>query len=283
MKSGLFWSHIGWIVTQYDRKNWGVADTSDIENDSVAMWQWKYYYIIAVVFGGLLPVWVAYFGWNDWKGGLLYAFLGRCIISWHMTWIVNSLAHWVGDQPYSDKHTSRQNLWIALCTFGEGYHNFHHEFPSDYRNGPQWYDIDTSKWFIALWEKLGWASHLNRTSSLLIEKCRTHLVLKKSNPGWKGELHDKRGLPLLKWDDYVERTQQGHSLVAIGGIVYDVAEFMTKHPGGEKLLQEAIGKDATAMFHGGVHSHSWNANNMLGEIRVAVILGGGEVEGKMSS
>jgi stearoyl-CoA desaturase (delta-9 desaturase) len=279
-KSGLLWSHIGWVLTRYDRKNWGAVDISDIENDPVVVWQHKNYLILAAISGGIFPVLVAHFGWNDWKGGLLYACIGRCILNWHLVWTINSLAHWVGDQPYSDRHTARQNLWIVLYSVGEGYHNYHHEFPSDYRNGPQWYDLDMSKWLIACWEKLTWASHLNRTSSVVIEKCMTHQVLKKSNPGWKGEPQNIRDLPLLKWDDYVEKTQQGQSLVAIAGVVHDVTEFMTKHPGGEKILRGAIGKDATAMFHGGVHNHSWNANNLLGEMQVAVVQGGGEVEGK---
>jgi len=281
-KAGLLWSHIGWVVTRHDRKNWGQVDVSDLENDEVVSWQHRNYLIIAAISGGLFPVLVAHFGWNDWKGGLLYAWIGRCILNWHLVWTINSLAHWVGDQPYSDKHTSRQNLLIALYSVGEGYHNYHHEFPCDYRNGPQWYDIDVTKWLIALWEKFGWTSHLNRTSSLVIEKCRLHQALKKSSHSLesKDQSQNTQNLPLLTWDQYVEKTENGDALLAIAGVVHDVAEFMAKHPGGEKLLRDAIGKDATTMFHGGLHSHSWSANNMLTEMQIAVIHGGGEIEGE---
>lgn len=58
---------------------------------------------------------------------------------------VNSLAHYLGDQPFDDRRTARDHQFAALLTFGEGYHNFHHEFPSDYRNGIGWYQFDSTK------------------------------------------------------------------------------------------------------------------------------------------
>jgi fatty-acid desaturase len=79
---------------------------------------------------------------------------------WQSTFCVNSLAHWLGETPFDDKHTPRDHLITALVTIGEGYHNFHHQFPMDYRNAIKWYQYDPTKWFIWVCQQLGLASHL---------------------------------------------------------------------------------------------------------------------------
>ena len=82
---------------------------------------------------------------------ILIGFL-RLVVCHHTTFLINSLAHKWGTQPYSKKNTARDNPLIALLTFGEGYHNFHHAFPGDYRNAVRWWQWDPTKWLIrALW------------------------------------------------------------------------------------------------------------------------------------
>lgn len=274
-RKGLFWSHIGWLLTIRDRKNWGKVDLQDARNDRVVQWQRRNYKILSPVMILAVPVLTAHLGWNDWKGGLFYSVFGRCVVNWHLTFSVNSLAHWVGDQPYSDRNTSRQLAWMALLTVGESYHNFHHEFPSDYRNGPFWYDIDLSKWAIAIWAKLGWVTHVNRASRRDIETCRSLQDLKKHGIiGLTGT--DSYGShPVWEWDEYMEKVRQGHYLVAISGIVYEVKDFISSHPGGEKLIRDEIGKDATWKFHGGIYNHSAHAQNLLNTMKVAIIHGRG--------
>ena len=83
------------------------------------------------------------------------------------TFCVNSLAHWLGETPFDDKHTPRDHFTTALVTIGEGYHNFHHQFPMDYRNAIRWYQYDPTKWFIWACQQLGLASHLKVPVSLL--------------------------------------------------------------------------------------------------------------------
>lgn len=85
-------------------------------------------------------------------------------------------------------------------------------------------------------------------------------------------------LPVVDWDNFIAETQSGKALVAIAGVVHDVSIFITEHPGGKTLISSAIGKDATAMFNGGVYTHSNAAHNLLSSMRVGVIRGGGEVE-----
>lgn len=82
----------------------------------------------------------------------------------------------------------------------------------------------------------------------------------------------------MSWDEYVIEAKNGRALIAISGIVHDVTNFIKDHPGGKLLISSGIGKDATAIFNGGVYLHSNAAHNLLSSMRVGVIFGGGEVE-----
>jgi len=86
-------------------------------------------------------------------------------------------------------------------------------------------------------------------------------------------------LPVVDWDDYVhECKDNGKKLVAIAGVIHDVTDFIKDHPGGKTLISSGIGKDATAIFNGGVYNHSNAAHNLLSTMRVGVLRGGCEVE-----
>lgn len=80
--------------------------------------------------------------WGDYRGGYFYAAVARLVFVHHSTFFVNSLAHYTGAATYTDGHTARNSIFTALVTLGEGYHNFHHEFPSDYRNGVEWWCVE---------------------------------------------------------------------------------------------------------------------------------------------
>ena len=226
------------------------------------------------------PTLVAGLGWNDWYGGFLYAGILRSFFVNQATFCVNSLAHWIGEQPYDDRRSSRDHLITALITMGEGYHNFHHEFPSDYRNGIEWYQPDITKWGIKLCEQLGLAYDLKRFRQNEIGKSRLQQVFKKLNVereslDWGPPLSK---LPVMEWDEYHDKVTQGHHLVLIGGVVHDVSKFIHEHPGGESMMRLALGKDATTLFNGAVYLHSNAANNILATLRVAILRGGCEVE-----
>ena len=270
-KKGLFWSHMGWIL--FDNEvPWGEVDISDLENDSAVVWQDRHYPYLCILTGWILPASIAYLGWDDWQGGLLYGGSLRVVFVSQVTFLINSLAHshWAGTQPLSTKHTPRDNPWLALVTFCEGYHNFHHTFPTDYRNGVQWNDVDMAKWCIWSWEKLGLASHLKRISMCEIEEASVRRQKAKNLNG------EYMKLPVMEWKDYVKATDQGQNLIALAGFVHDVEDFIDDHPGGSKLIRQFCGKDATFVFHGGVYDHSNHAHNLLRKMRVAVIRGGGQ-------
>jgi stearoyl-CoA desaturase (delta-9 desaturase) len=86
-------------------------------------------------------------------------------------------------------------------------------------------------------------------------------------------------LPVISWEDFrAKASQNGAALVAIAGVIHDVAPFIADHPGGKALIKSAVGKDATALFNGGVYEHSNAAHNLLATMRVGILRGGQEVE-----
>lgn len=116
-----------------------------------------FYVSIAVGVGFVLPSLLGYWhaGWTGALGGLLLAGVARVTAVQHMTFFINSLCHTIGTQPYSDKCSARDSWIMALFTFGEGYHNFHHEFQHDYRNAVKWWQWDPTKWTIWTLAQLG--------------------------------------------------------------------------------------------------------------------------------
>jgi stearoyl-CoA desaturase (Delta-9 desaturase) len=105
-----------------------------------------------------------------------------------MTFCINSLCHWIGSRPYSSKCSARDSLLMAFFTFGEGYHNFHHEFQHDYRNGVKPWQFDPTKWTIWLLEKVGLVSNLRTVpeerilKAEIVEHERLHEARLRANP-----------------------------------------------------------------------------------------------------
>jgi len=130
---GLLFSHIGWMVMNNDPKVKGRTDISDLDSDPIVVFQHRHYGKILLFTAWIFPALVAGLGWGDWWGGLVYAGIVRACFVQQATFCVNSLAHWIGEQPFDDRRSPRDHVLTALVTMGEGYHNFHHEFPSDYR------------------------------------------------------------------------------------------------------------------------------------------------------
>ncbi|CAK7221087.1 stearoyl-CoA 9-desaturase [Sporothrix curviconia] len=280
VRKGLLYSHLGWMVMKQNPKRIGRTDITDLNEDAVVVWQHKNY-IKTVLFMAIgFPVLVCGLGWGDWAGGFIYAGLLRAFAVQQATFCVNSLAHWLGDQPFDDRNSPRDHVITALVTLGEGYHNFHHEFPSDYRNAIMWWQYDPTKWSIWIWKQLGLAYDLKQFRQNEIEKGRLQQIQKKLDQkratlDWGTPLEQ---LPVVDWDDFVAQTKEGKALVAVAGVIHDVTDFIKDHPGGKALISSAIGKDATAIFNGGVYNHSNAAHNLLSTMRVGVLRGGCEVE-----
>ena len=173
-RRGFLFSHIGWLIG-LNPSAWGKVDMSDLQNDPIVRWQQRYYLIIGLLVSPGLTTAIAHFGWDDWKGGLLYGYYFRMFVGYQSTFLVNSLAHapWGGTQPYSDRHTARNVPgFLAFLSAGEGNHNFHHTFPSDYRNGLRWFEGDPTALVIEVCQWLGLAWGLKTTKASEIEEAR---------------------------------------------------------------------------------------------------------------
>jgi stearoyl-CoA desaturase (delta-9 desaturase) len=160
-----FWhSHCGWIFWKDPNRDPKYA--TRLLQDPLIMWQNKYY--LPIVLTGLALPFVVGLIYNGWIGGIgcfLLAGLARAFFVLNSTFFINSICHIWGDQPHGTSNSSRDSWWISLLTFGEGYHNYHHMYQSDYRNGVRWYNFDPSKWLIWTLNKLGLAYDLRRQSS----------------------------------------------------------------------------------------------------------------------
>lgn len=157
---GFWWAHIGWILFEDSGARRPVA--RDLSRDPLVRFQDRHYLLLAILVGGVLPLSLGFL-WGDPIGALLVAGFLRLVVQWHATFSVNSVAHYIGTRPFSTKTSARDSFWTALITLGEGYHNFHHRFQVDYRNGIRWYQFDPTKWFIWTLSKLGLTRRLKRT------------------------------------------------------------------------------------------------------------------------
>lgn len=148
IRRGFWYAHFSWMFRK-DAWRAGDAGGSDLWKDPLVRFQHRFYLPTAALVGLVLPAVIASL-WGDPWGGLLIAGLARIVVNQHLTFAINSVCHTVGQQPYSDRHSARDSWVTALFTYGEGYHNFHHEFASDYRNGLKPYHWDPTKWLIHL-------------------------------------------------------------------------------------------------------------------------------------
>ncbi|HUX72744.1 MAG TPA: fatty acid desaturase [Steroidobacteraceae bacterium] len=168
-RRGFWFSHIGWMLRNYPSGDSDFANVRDLQRDPVVDWQHRHYLAIALTMNIGLPLLI---GWlsKDIVGVLLLAGVLRLVVSHHFTFFINSLAHMWGVQPYTDENTARDNGFLAILTHGEGYHNFHHMFAHDYRNGVRAWQWDPSKWFIGAMRWLGLARNLKRTPWFKIQR-----------------------------------------------------------------------------------------------------------------
>lgn len=159
-KRGFWFSHIGWMLRDYQSERYeDYSNCRDLQKNKIVMWQHKYYLPLALATNFGIPLLLGVI-FNDIWGMLLTVGVLRLVLSHHFTFFINSLAHIWGSQPYTDKNTARDNFFLSLVTYGEGYHNYHHIFENDYRNGIRWYHFDPSKWFIKSMNWLGLTKNL---------------------------------------------------------------------------------------------------------------------------
>ena len=165
---GFFHAHIGWVVESRPTEIKGVHD---LEKNPIVMFQQKYYWPIAIGLSFILPMGIGALIGRP-LGGLLWGGFLRVTLVHHFTFFINSLCHFVGKRPFEPESTARDAWWVAFFTFGEGFHNFHHKFQWDYRNGIRWYDFDPGKWAIKFLSYFGLTTDLRKVEEYQILKAR---------------------------------------------------------------------------------------------------------------
>ncbi|WP_341748542.1 fatty acid desaturase [Candidatus Tisiphia endosymbiont of Sialis lutaria] len=197
---GFLWSHIGWMIIDGSYKSIDRVTMVKLGKNKLLRWQLKRYWQISLFMNTIVPALIGYLIGGtiiSAYAGFLFIGMGRALQQ-HATFCVNSLCHFVGSKKYY-KGTAGDIWWMALFLLGENWHNFHHAFPSDYRNGAKWYHFDVHKWIIYVMSKLGLAWNLevtpevriqakvNETSKYLIEGRKQQLSLLQDKINQLGE------------------------------------------------------------------------------------------------
>lgn len=190
-KRGFWFSHIGWMLRNYPSGEVDFDRAPDLLKDKVVMFQHRHYlwFAFGSNFGIVMALGALY---GDMWGFVLVAGFLRLFVSHHATFFINSLAHMWGRQPYTTTNTAKDNDVLALFTWGEGYHNYHHYFQWDYRNGIRWWQWDPTKWAIATASGLGLASDLKRVPEVKIQQARVTRELERTREALEARAEHNR-------------------------------------------------------------------------------------------
>ena len=155
---GGFWAHMGWIIfgdSKHNNTQLMSRYAPDLARDKFYLWLNTYHYVPLVALGLILLA----------TGGIRMVLWGVClrvVVGLHATWLVNSATHSWGSRRFATRDLSTNSWWVALLTFGEGWHNNHHAHPVSARHGLKWYEIDLNWYGIWALKKLGLARHVYR-------------------------------------------------------------------------------------------------------------------------
>ncbi|XP_067616966.1 acyl-CoA Delta-9 desaturase [Eurosta solidaginis] len=214
---GFFFAHMGWLMCKKHSdvtergKN---VDMSDILADPVVRFQKKYYFLVMPICCFVIPAIIPYFVLgSSLKVCFFVCSMLRYTISLHATWLVNSAAHFYGMRPYEKNISSVDSKAVAIIAFGEGWHNYHHVFPWDYKAGELGtYQYNWTTAFLDFMAYIGQAYDLKSVPKEMILKRvqrtgdGTHLSVKDINNNNLSELvskldHDKEETMVWGWDD----------------------------------------------------------------------------------
>ena len=153
---GFLWAQIGWIL-------WGRAQDHneatlrryipDLMKDPGHVLISRFY-VLPIIASAVVLFLIG--GWAM----VVWGVFARVVVGWHTTWFVNSLSHIYGKRPHATSDASTNNWFVAILTFGEGWHNNHHAFPSSARHGTEWYQFDMNWLTILIFKRLGWAKKI---------------------------------------------------------------------------------------------------------------------------
>ncbi len=189
IQKGFWWAHIGWIF--FDNESPPPSVVRDLAEDPLIRWQNRYYVWIAIGVAAGIPLAVG-LATGRLLGCLLIGGVLRIVMSHHSTFFINSLCHMIGRQTYSREHSARDSPVMAVLAFGEGYHNYHHSFPFDYRNGVKVWHFDPAKWMIWVLARLRLARDLRRAPEAAILKAKIEMQFERAKERLQKVVQDFR-------------------------------------------------------------------------------------------
>ncbi|CAB0034893.1 unnamed protein product [Trichogramma brassicae] len=172
---GFFFAHIGWLLVrkhpQLKEKGKGI-DLSDLKSDPILAFQKKYYLLVMPLVCFVIPTAIPMYFWGETFGNAFFVpTILRYTFTLNMTWLVNSAAHFFGNKPYDKSINPAQNIGVAIFALGEGWHNYHHVFPWDYKTSELGnYSFNFTTAFIDFFSRIGWAYDLKTVSEDVIKK-----------------------------------------------------------------------------------------------------------------
>jgi stearoyl-CoA desaturase (delta-9 desaturase) len=223
IKKGFWYAHIGWMTLWKQKPDY--RNAKDLLKNRLVMHQHDHYVAWGLAAGVLFPVFLGALMGHA-LGALVFAVCVRLTFVYHATFCINSVCHTFGKATYDIYATAKDHWFVAILTGGEGYHNFHHHFPTDYRNGVRWYHWDPSKWAIAILAKVGLAWNVNRVSKFSILEAKLaaekqaacdRLVKIKDNArlvGMKERLHTQHGHLTQKLSTWKSSAESYQALVS---------------------------------------------------------------------
>lgn len=164
-RDGGWWAHVGWLLfgeTMHNNTRAMGAYAPDLAKDRFYVWLNNYHWLPMIVLSVVLYAF----------GGLPMLLWGNClrvVLALHATWLVNSATHMWGSRRFATRDDSRNNWWVALITFGEGWHNNHHAHPTSARHGLAWYEFDPS------WILISVLKFFNIAKSIKVARTHTEI------------------------------------------------------------------------------------------------------------
>ncbi len=182
---GGFWAHMGWVLTGRTMQSNSaelLPFVPELRKDRFHMWISRWHWVPITLLAILILI----------VGGWRYVLWGiflRTVIGLHSTWLVNSATHMWGKQRFATRDDSRNSLWVALLTFGEGWHNNHHAFPQSARHGMAWYELDLNWYGIAILRFLGlaWDVKAHKLHRAKTENTETRIYRQELSPETRSE------------------------------------------------------------------------------------------------
>ncbi len=154
-RHGFLWSHLGWFLTRENFRT-RLERVPDLARYPELRFLDRYDALVPLLLAALLFAageWLAWaapgLGTDGWQL-VVWGFAISTVALYHVTFTINSLAHRFGRRRYATRDDSRNNFWLALLTFGEGWHNNHHHYPASARQGFRWWEIDIAYYFLRL-------------------------------------------------------------------------------------------------------------------------------------